>query len=420
MRYEYKGLNFSLIPTQLDPNIYNHYIRGSLHKFKNDGFTNADDFTLSDIIQVVNGLKRYHVEPTNAILENLEFGVNIKLPFSCDTVLSRMVSGANRKFKEDEVFIKRVVFDRFEVKIYDKGRIGTGKISDLLRIELRVKKMDCINNVVTTLADLTDAKNLNKLGGMLVERLESIVMHDENLDQLTHYPIHIQLKIKDWINPNFWANLTPLKRFNEQKAFAEFQKRTNTGTIKNHLINAVSDKWDELLNILPPKVETDFKNGNGFSNVCTNILPPKVETDFKNRNGFSNVCTIKINGTFIKEEQQMERGVQGGKPNITNLKSCDNCGVDISHLKNTQRRFCSVKCKNAEHNAKRERRKATPSVSEPNLSNHVPKATPSVSEPNLSNHVPKATATISEPNLSNLARFDIMAALSAMADSKKM
>ena len=394
-----KGLTFKLTPTQKDPSVFTAHVLGSLHRFKNEGEGNADNFTYTDIVQTVENLSAYHIDPSVTMLENIEFGVNIALPYSCELVLNSMISSANRRFVEmkfEGVQVgKRLSYDRFEFKIYDKGKVETGKKSNLLRVELRVKKMNFLNKTVVTLEDLTDKTKLQRLGAILTKRLQTVVMYGAAFTDIEKYPLPTQNKIYQWTNSNYWDGLEPLRRFREQKAFDALQESTGAGRMKAFLMGAVAAKWDELLNLHPSvsrqkaailesfasdfyveKLESVLFGESVLETFAQTFevekmptvseLPTVLETFAPSfdvselptvspiAHGFRKDCPIKINGTFIKEQQQ------GGRKNQLSQagRFCDSCGISIDH-KRPQSRFCSDKCRVQKRDGKRDRRKAT-------------------------------------------------------------
>jgi hypothetical protein len=359
---ERNGLAFKIVPPINPVDAETCYLLGSLHKFKNQGLHNADDFNVNDIRNVLNDLRELHIDPSVTMLENIEFGVNILLPYSCQTVLDAMISMSNRQFVELKFNGvhngKRLIRDRFELKIYDKGKLETGAASHLLRVELRVKKMVCLNKAVVTLSDLTDKTKLQTLGQMLVKYLQTVVMYGGNFDEIEKYPPPIDKKIWQWTNPNYWSKLTKEQRFKEQKAFDGFNESTGAAQMKADIIKAVVDKWQELLRVSPSVLPTSETVSVTFAPTFETVSDETVSVK---RNGFSNVCTIKINGANVLNNKQQKQK-NGENYFSVIVRQCQCCKVDISG-KRPQSVFCSVGCKNRFNNSKRGAAKVSPSVS---------------------------------------------------------
>jgi hypothetical protein len=386
---ERNGLTFKIVPPVNPSDAETCYVLGSLHKFKNHGLHNANDFTLTDIRQVVSDLAELHVKPLSTILENIEFGVNIELPYTCSDVLNAMISMSNRQFVELKFSGvpngKRLSRSQFEVKVYDKGKLENGKESNILRVELRVKKMQFLNKIVVTLDDLTDKNKLFALGKILIKYLETVVMYGGNFAEIGTFSMSRQAKLWQWTNPNYWGRLEKKERFKEQKDFENFSQATGAATMKAVLIDAVSKKWLQLLEIDPsvsqpnetvlgtysPTFETDLKETVSINETVLGTFLPTFETVSNEtvspkRNGFGNLFTIKIKGKKVLREQTTKQnneekgGFLGAARNFENLRICECCSVDIS-TKRPQSVFCSISCKNRFNNSRRSKR--DPSVS---------------------------------------------------------
>lgn len=75
---KHKGLKFFIIKSKKYKGKYYCEVRGSLHKYFNNGKHNTNDFTIKDLKTVINDLhKKFNINPKTAILRNVEFGVNI-------------------------------------------------------------------------------------------------------------------------------------------------------------------------------------------------------------------------------------------------------------------------------------------------------------------------------------------------------
>ena len=67
-------------------------IEGSLHTFKNQGKHNYDDFSYTDICNVIEELGQICLfDPRKAILHNLEIGVNITPPIETSNILNSLM-----------------------------------------------------------------------------------------------------------------------------------------------------------------------------------------------------------------------------------------------------------------------------------------------------------------------------------------
>ena len=86
------GLTFTLVPTRADAARYRVEVAGSLHRYARNGQHNADDFTAAELLAVLDQLVMiYGIDPFTSTLNNVEFGVNIRLPFAVSTVLDALI-----------------------------------------------------------------------------------------------------------------------------------------------------------------------------------------------------------------------------------------------------------------------------------------------------------------------------------------
>jgi len=82
---EYFGLSFTVKNR-------NVRLQGSIHKYKNHGKHNYDDFTSHEVKNVLTELsEHFSINLYRSELNNLEFGVNVELPFSPKLILDNIV-----------------------------------------------------------------------------------------------------------------------------------------------------------------------------------------------------------------------------------------------------------------------------------------------------------------------------------------
>ncbi|MCX6213250.1 hypothetical protein [Spirosoma sp.] len=90
-RAQDQGLNFRLIPYQTGQG-YRVEVKGSLHKFYNNGIHNADQYTANDLLLTLNRLVTdYGFNLSESKINNIEFGVNIELPFAISQVFANLI-----------------------------------------------------------------------------------------------------------------------------------------------------------------------------------------------------------------------------------------------------------------------------------------------------------------------------------------
>ena len=111
---KYKGFTIKLYQDKC-------YVAGSIHKYKNNGEHNADDFLLSEFIQTLNDMAvTLNFNPETVPFYSLEFGVNVELPFDVHTFIDSVVYCNNGILISDRKGIK-FQFSDYEIKIYLKN-----------------------------------------------------------------------------------------------------------------------------------------------------------------------------------------------------------------------------------------------------------------------------------------------------------
>jgi hypothetical protein len=268
-----KGLSFKITPSVVNPSKPIMHILGSLTKYKSGGRDNVENLTYSQLCEVIEDLKNYHVDPSVSRLENIEFGLNIDLPFGCDAVLNSIVSMPTKPMTELRVekttIGKRCDFQEYEIKIYDKGKAENHKASNVLRVELRVKKMQFLKKTnIRTLLDLTDKHQLAHAGAMLLKSLNDVIMFNYDFEKLDDLTPSVREKVLHWTNPKTWKAWTRYQRRRHLQDMEAFQNESEAGNIKAVLMQAVYKNWCDLVG-----------SGSGFDTDFTNILKtqyPKI------------------------------------------------------------------------------------------------------------------------------------------------
>lgn len=171
----YNGLTFTLTPSLATGQ--RSTLSGSLHRYHNDGQTNANRFAMSGIVAAVADLcERFGIDAQTTTLENLEIGVNLPLLFSPACVIDAAVVCHNKPFSllnsERPSLGKVCCLTGYEVKLYDKGAQAKDPTANLLRVEVRATKMRFLQRYnVRTLADLTNPGNVRPLVEVLLSAI---------------------------------------------------------------------------------------------------------------------------------------------------------------------------------------------------------------------------------------------------------
>lgn len=211
-----RGLTFRLVPRRTGQGDRIE-VKGSLHKFHNDGEHNADQFTADDLLLTLDQLVMdYGIDPFDSKINTIEFGVNVVLPFAAAEVLQNLVSYKNKPFYRDarsQTPYHECRFQQFTVKLYDKGK-QKGFGDCLLRVEIKVMKMAYFNNTgvrLNALADLLNRVNYGPLGTLLVDTFSNILFDDPTIDPAALTPGERDI-YQNGRNPRYWdipKGLTP-------------------------------------------------------------------------------------------------------------------------------------------------------------------------------------------------------------------
>lgn len=134
---KYKGVSFKMQANSCR-------INGSLHKFKNNGEHNADDFTLSDLECVISELQdSIGIDIENAIVQNLEIGINLNLEYNPLIFADSIIGMKYARGRPRETNIgKEVNFQQYSNKIYSKSEQDKQFAGEnIIRVEARFNKM---------------------------------------------------------------------------------------------------------------------------------------------------------------------------------------------------------------------------------------------------------------------------------------
>jgi hypothetical protein len=184
---------------------------------------------------------------------------------------------------------------RYAVKIYDKGK-QYQLSNDLLRIELKVIKMEQLKNVgIVTLADLLDIEKLKHLGSNLVAMFDEILYYDTsiNLKELSRRERAI---IMDGRNPAYWDDLkeqSPKTFDYRRNRFREITNKYSKEHQQKKISQLIADKWEKLINVEAETLAklTAFLNqfpehkfsqiNTSYSGLIPSTLPPQQSASNK-------------------------------------------------------------------------------------------------------------------------------------------
>lgn len=253
---QYKGLRFIFHSNRIELN-------GSLHTFSNQGFHNYNDFHFRKLESVILELKHeLGIDPEKSVLNNLEIGVNIELPFTPDRFLTQIIMHRGIPFTWQHDKTKRYrecSHTQFFIKSYNKG-IQNQLNRYILRFELKYIKMERINQIgIKTLLDLIKPGNLERLGELIVNTFDDVLIGNLKADYSQLNQRDRELFIHGH-NDKYWIELKPTdstapdykkeyKRYERRlNRFIELLERTRANQMKKEIRELIIQKIDELCN----------------------------------------------------------------------------------------------------------------------------------------------------------------------------
>ncbi|EAZ83045.1 hypothetical protein [Algoriphagus machipongonensis] len=228
-------------------------IKGSLHKYKNGGKHNYDDFSWEDVFLTTTNLSDclgLNIDSLDLI--NLEWGLNIETDISPKQILSGLVMHKGQPFKNMYVHPGTnytCSHAQFKVKAYDKG--AQNRLPwNLLRIEMAANRSVFFNNLgVYSLNDLRrDETKANLQNCLLYGGWNDTILIEPGLTEYKPISHEEQLRISKWSNPNFWINSTKQVRYYNKKEYDNFRLKKGFVT-KEKIFDSLNKKIRSFLPI---------------------------------------------------------------------------------------------------------------------------------------------------------------------------
>ncbi|MDL2303079.1 hypothetical protein LJC28_01660 [Dysgonomonas sp. OttesenSCG-928-D17] len=218
-------------------------IDGSLHKFKNNGVHNADDFEYSDLKQVIEDLyNELGINPSCAAIKSLEIGINIKLPYNPLMFIDSIVKHGRKLPEVGDTGVK-IPYQQYEIKIYSKSQQNQiFRNGNILRFEVKFKKMCKARKElgkVEYLEDLLSPAFWCYSRNYLYKVLNSLSVIDIKSLVYSNIPMGEKLYIHEWKYRDRWANSrversrmraklkTKLKQYSLMSIHEEVKKLSN-------------------------------------------------------------------------------------------------------------------------------------------------------------------------------------------------
>ncbi len=230
---------------------------GSLHKNNFNG-ENYSPFGWDDLqAQISHVENSLCVSPEDVEILNLEFGVNVQLPFPVFEYLQQnLISYKGKQFNAYDPDRKGVCLgyhcelSQYSVKVYDKAK-QFNLPENVMRFELRFRKMHKLNRLgIKILSDLKDRVKVNGLQAMLLDAWDDVLLYDDSIN-ITSSVFRSKERelLRNGQNPKYWEQ--EKKRLSN----AGFYKTRNQfeALIKMHGMNwhekikgLIKTEWDTL------------------------------------------------------------------------------------------------------------------------------------------------------------------------------
>jgi hypothetical protein len=340
--------------------------RGSLHRFANGGAANVGAFTFARLCDTIARLcARFGIEPENCKLENVEFGLELPLPSPARQFIKTLICHGSKPFQplsiEKPDLGKVAPRQEYDFKIYDKGSQSNTGDANLLRLEIRVGKMAFLKRCgidLLSLSDLTDPEKVRPLGVLLQGIFQEVLCYDGSVPEST-LTIREQLRLKDYCNPTWWANLSKGERYKRRQRFADWVQSHGANKLFLSVVFSLPSHWENLLCVTHKK--GDFLSE--FSNAAQ-----MQKGDFLSRKIRGQKVSLKKNIIFLPDAEKISgenlpdtpSNTPATKRSFFHKNFCRCCGRDISAQKPGSR-FCSERrfgasarrCRDKAHNARR-------------------------------------------------------------------
>lgn len=225
-------------------------IKGSLHKYFNNGLHNYNDFDYKALSRVLIDIAlKFNLCLNNCIIQNIEFGLNIRPPIKTNDLLDNLMIHKNEIFKTislNKGYLKQVIHSQYIIKAYNKAMQYKLK-DEVFRFEIKAIKMQKIKVLdIKTLEDLKSKKVLIAFFEVLLNEWSNILMFEPQPINKDIKPVLKTKKHYQYQSPTYWQNLSKQAK-NRQKII--FNNYIENHTANNHkkIIDLLISKFNQLI-----------------------------------------------------------------------------------------------------------------------------------------------------------------------------
>ncbi len=213
-------------------------LSGSLHKQFNGNSMNHDQFTFSKLKTVLSSLEQtFKIRLIDCVLQNIEFGVNIKPVAPIDKTLCNLFQHKGESFSSGfKNNFKVCEHADYFVKVYNKS-YQFGLSVPVFRYELKFIKMRKVNSMgIYTLSDLEKSFWFDSVNDALLTEWEKILAFDFTL---TEYET-------GWDNPNYWNSFANRAKKSRRLAAMREKIKSNSQNIYAQYAERIKKTWQQL------------------------------------------------------------------------------------------------------------------------------------------------------------------------------
>lgn len=274
---------------------YTCSVRGSFHVFKNHGINNADRFYFSQFYHVCEELySQFLIKPEITIMQSLEFGINLRLPFATKRVFDAIKDYKGKPFITTKLGIE-YKSTLYTLKIYDKSRkYAELGVDNILRVEIRAKcsylRRRGLN--IRLMDSLLDVNNWIQFENILLEAIDDITM----IEFLSIEGMSKKEKgLYEAFTSDKWKEYNKHKLCRERKKFAKLSIRLGATNFKGEFKRMIQKECETLRD-----ANVDFRNRINTLEISeSNPLINEI-----NIRGVEEKAVFATESTFLNDEAE--------------------------------------------------------------------------------------------------------------------
>ncbi len=227
------------------------------HYYYNNNLHNGNVFSYKKCIKVYKELKKTFKIPSNALVINIEYGLNlIVLGYSYDIVNAFAFYERKSFYSSNEDLPYCKVASKIDKKgkssLYKQFKVYWKYEFDVLRIELRSKKSKFINNRLSIkyYDDLLKMHVYGNFAETLIEEFKKVLLLDLKND-MSNLSENEKNKFEKYLNPNTWNEYLNKSRnvfTNHKKAYFKLLEKTENN-IYYFLMDSINASLDDIFEV---------------------------------------------------------------------------------------------------------------------------------------------------------------------------